>query len=535
MCVCALMALLHGRGQGFPVAITELMPDPTPSRGLPPEEFVELWNTGNDTLDLGGWMLTNGRSRAKFPAGSTLFPNGVLLLCKTAVADSFVRYGRVLGLAGFPALRNDADTIWLEDARGRVVHAAGYSLGTYGRSAPGGRSIEAADPRNTCRLANQWQSSNDDAGGNPGTVKAGTALGVPGVSMYAFAEEPQTVMLVFNERVSRPPIVSIEPAVAVDSIRATGILGNRWLVHLASPLAPGVLYGITANGISVCDSLLGSLQTNCMLPDNDYEGLVLNEILFDPPAAGADYIELFNGGPYAISLSSLRLGNRDNRGSPAALKTLATDGRCLLPGEFCALSTDTGWVRRQFGGTGRLMAVPALPAFPDKAGAVLLLQADGRVIDAVDYEAGWHHPLVRNPEGVALERLDAAAPGNDRSNWSSAAAHARYGTPGLPNSQAGTGEAGRFFSTEMGSRQVVLHYRFPERGYVLSVTVYDSDGHRVRTVIRSGICGLNGTIIWDGRGDTGHALPAGPYVLVAQAFHPGGKTLRARRAVGINW
>lgn len=529
------MTLLYCRGQGFPVAITELMPDPTPTRGLPPEEFVELWNTSSDTVNLGGWVLTNGRSRAKFPAGSTLFPDGVLLLCKTAAADSFTRYGRVLGLAGFPALRNEADTIWLEDARGRVVHAAGYSPGTYGRSAPGGRSIELADPRSACRLANQWQPSNDDAGGNPGRVKAGTARAAPGVSMYAFAETSQTLMLVFNERISQPPAVSIQPALAVDSILATGIVGNHWRVYLAAPLAPGVLYGIKATGISVCDFLRDDLQTNCMLPDNDYEGLVLNEILFDPPAAGADYIELFNAGPYAIPLSALRLGNRDNRGSPAALKTLAVDGRCLLPGEFCALSTDTGWVRRQFGGTGRLIAVPALPAFPDKAGAVLLLQTDGRVIDAVDYEAGWHHPLVRDPAGVALERLDAAAPGNDRGNWSSAAAHTRYGTPGLPNSQAGTAEAGRFFSTEMGSRQVMLHYRFPERGYVLSITAYDNDGRRVRTVIRSGICGLNGTIIWNGRGDAGRSLPAGPYVLVAQAFHPGGKTLRARRAVGINW
>ncbi|HOA36916.1 MAG TPA: lamin tail domain-containing protein, partial [Flavihumibacter sp.] len=80
LCVMVLLMLLCCRGQGFPVAITELMPDPSPSRGLPAEEFVEIWNNSSDTINLGGWVLTNGRSRAKFPAGSQLLPDSLLLL-----------------------------------------------------------------------------------------------------------------------------------------------------------------------------------------------------------------------------------------------------------------------------------------------------------------------------------------------------------------------------------------------------------------------------------------------------------------------
>ncbi len=547
LCVMVLLMLLCCRGQGFPVAITELMPDPSPSLGLPAEEFVEVWNNSSDTINLGGWVLTNGRSRAKFPAGSQLLPDSLLLLCKLSVADAFAVYGRVLGLSGFPALSNEGDTVWLENAHGIVVHAVGYNARSYGGVAVDGRSLELADRAQPCRLLGNWRPSTDSSGGNPGVLRQRITENRPAVSVYAFAENESWVQLVFNERAARAPLLSIKAAAAggppgsaltVDSMAPLGIMHNAWRLYLHEPLQPGTVYTLSVQQFFVCDTVYTGMVTNCMLPDTSFAGLVLNEILFDPPPEGADYIELFNNGVYAIPLASLLLGNRDKQGKPAGLRALAVDGRCILPGEWLAFSTDTAWVRQRYG-AGNLVELPSMASYPNESGAVLLARSDGALIEAVDYEVGWHHPLVRDPESVALERIDPSAAGNLSGNWTSSAMHTRYGTPGRPNSQgAGAVPAAaeaKFFQTEMGFREIILHYRFPERGYALSVTVYDFSGREIRQLVRNGICALEGRFTWNGHAENGRVLPPGPYVLVAEAFNLSGKTLRVRRAVGINW
>ena len=62
------------------VLITELMADPTPSVGLPPYEYVELWNAAGTPVDLSGWTLRCGRSEFTF-GPCTMGPRAYLTLC----------------------------------------------------------------------------------------------------------------------------------------------------------------------------------------------------------------------------------------------------------------------------------------------------------------------------------------------------------------------------------------------------------------------------------------------------------------------
>ncbi len=78
---------------------------------------------------------------------------------------------------------------------------------------------------------------------------------------------------------------------------------------------------------------------------------------------------------------------------------------------------------------------------------------------------------------------------------------------------------------------------FGKRGWLELVWEFwlDFSGREIRRLVRNGVCGLEGSFTWDGHGDGGRVLPPGPYLLVAEAFNLTGKTLRVRRAVGINW
>ncbi len=63
------------------VVITELMADP-PVAG---QEYVELYNAGGQTVDLGGWTLRVGSERHRLPLGTLLASNAYLVVADTAV------------------------------------------------------------------------------------------------------------------------------------------------------------------------------------------------------------------------------------------------------------------------------------------------------------------------------------------------------------------------------------------------------------------------------------------------------------------
>jgi hypothetical protein len=61
---------------------------------------------------------------------------------------------------------------------------------------------------------------------------------------------------------------------------------------------------------------------------------------------------------------------------------------------------------------------------------VVILDRTGKILDELGYDAKWHFPLLADPEGVSLERIDYNLPTQDPFNWHSAATSSGYGTPG---------------------------------------------------------------------------------------------------------
>src|SRR5437667_81314 len=113
ICVIGLWFLWIGTltAQGFPVVITEILPDPIPSVGLPSEEFIELTNVSGQRVDLSGWSISNGRTKGSIPAGTIIEADSIILFCNTRAAAEYVRYGRTISLSPFPTLTNTGDTI----------------------------------------------------------------------------------------------------------------------------------------------------------------------------------------------------------------------------------------------------------------------------------------------------------------------------------------------------------------------------------------------------------------------------------------
>ena len=137
-------------------------------------EFIELRNTGAETLEISGCEFTEGVDFV-FP-GNTSLAGGESIIVVRSEAAFRSRYGsgpRIAGAYG-PAdsLRNSGETITLLDATGAVIQSFAYSDAWFPASDGGGRSMIARNesaPLDAWSGAAQWGLSTQP-GGTPATT-----------------------------------------------------------------------------------------------------------------------------------------------------------------------------------------------------------------------------------------------------------------------------------------------------------------------------------------------------------------------------
>ncbi|GAO41994.1 lamin tail domain-containing protein [Flavihumibacter petaseus] len=528
-------------GQAFQLVITELLPDPEPAIGLPAEEFIELTNVSDTAVTLGGWKIGNSRVAAILPDSIILPAGGVLICCKQSAAPLFTPYGKTAGLSPFPAIRNDGDTIWLKSPDGKYVQAIAYDPSRYDGAGSGGRSVELADWRMACSPYAPWQTSQAAAGGSPGVFTTGDVISSLAASglQYAFFEGDSCIVLTFDDGIVTTGRISTAPALFWQTVSVEGPFSN--LVRITLQRAPdsNQLYTISTAGFSTCLSQdpSGIQQAKLGKPAFRPEQIIINEILFDPPAGGTDYIELFNNGNRPADLSALYLSGRNSPGEITGVRTFSTSHRCLFPGDYIVISPDARWLSRVYGirFPGNICPVPSLPSWPNGGGHAVLLRADSSIIDEVPYNAGWHHPLISNPDGIALEKIRFDGDPREADSWASGVSATGFGTPGYGNAQSAVAAGKQHFEVTVMPPDCQLRYTFDRNNMIFTIRIYDWNGRMVKTLARNDLCGMSGIYHWNGRDDRQLPLRPGPYLIILEAFHADKTVIRSRKAVGISW
>ncbi len=110
---CLIMPLFAASQSRYDILITEFLPDPSPSMGLPESEFIELKNCSAHDFNLHNWKISNGNNAATIKTDYLLKADSFLILCPTASATAYSHFGPTLGISGFPSLYNDAGDIIL--------------------------------------------------------------------------------------------------------------------------------------------------------------------------------------------------------------------------------------------------------------------------------------------------------------------------------------------------------------------------------------------------------------------------------------
>ncbi len=536
----------------YDVVIHEIFADPTPVRSLPSSEFIELRNRSGKEINMKNWTVTNGSTTGKINSQVILKPDSLLVLCPASSLPQFLPFGPVVSVSPWPTLNNDGDTIIIFSSTGQLIHAVNWNTTWYDNTLKkdGGWSIEMKDVRFPCLGKENWSSATDSRGGTPSQSNS-----IQSIQSDVYAPYPRfiympdsiTVAIVYAEpllaEVAAATSISIDE-LGISSLSLLPPMFNVLVVKLKKPAVEKTLY--TLNNLTATDCALnksppvklsfGRFSTVKPLD------VVINEILFDPVSGGFDYVEILNRSDKILDVSTLFLANRNASGSLSSIQRIRSSPFPLLAGEYLAVTEDSTWLRQHYD-CGNVMMTDAMPSYPDDQGTVVLLDETGRVTDELNYNEKWHFPLIRNREGIALERLNTNAPTQNMLNWHSASTSAGYGTPGLINSQSvpndlSTGEltlSSRVISPDLDGRDdfMLINYQFAEPGYVANITIYDAFGNPVKYLVKNALCGIKGQFRWDGTGENNNTLVKGHYIILTETFNLNGTTKKFRNAIGL--
>jgi len=543
---------------GVPVApragellLTEIMADETPVVGLPPSEFVELYNNSTKTLSLRGVrLLKPGSPAAALPDTARLLPGQYAVVCGSTRAAQFTTYGKVYGISNFPALGNAGDQLVLRGRDGATLFEITYADTWYRdlRKAQGGWTLEMMDPAAYCLGATNWQASQDPGGGTPGrrnSVAAPNPDRTPPGLLSAVVLTPTVIRLNFGEKLDSAAAASLalytlqsRTSAAPAVVRAAPVSPDFRAVDLTvSPalLPSQPLTVAVARATDCAGNASGALASAAVaLPEAAQAGdVVINELLFNHAPGGVYFVELLNRSLRFINLQGYQLTAQKASGNATVIVSPGAP-YVLAPGQLVALTSDVGILQAQYptsADPAALLAVPSFPALDNSAGTVIISSSTGTEVDRYAYDKSQQLTLLSTQAGVSLERIRANGP-SAASNFHSAASTVGYATPGRPNSQAqdavGNGQelamVPELFTPDDDGQQdfTTLNYQLDQPGYVGSVTVYDALGQLTRRLLRNESLPTTGFVQWDGLDEHGRKAAVGYYLVHVELFRPSG-------------
>lgn len=153
--------------------ITEIMADPSPMVGLPETEYVEIYNSGNDSIWMEELQLHDATSYG-VSKGVGIQAHGYALLVPSASVSLFPNVSTVYGMSSFPSLNNEGDSLSLIDNFNQYLHAIHYQLEDYHdeTKSQGGFAIELIRPEYACLGASNRHASMNLQGGTPGYINS---------------------------------------------------------------------------------------------------------------------------------------------------------------------------------------------------------------------------------------------------------------------------------------------------------------------------------------------------------------------------
>ncbi len=536
------------------IIITEIFADPSPQIGLPDAEFIELYNRSNNAVDLAGWKFSDGSSIAVFPTKIVL-PGEYWIVCANTNTSLFTPFGKTVGVSNFPTLNNSSDILTLRTSTNQTIDSVSYALSWYKDldKQEGGWTLELIDVNNTCGEDNNWVASEDAKGGTPGKVNSVNAnkpdlIGPRLISIAAI--QSTELRLTFDEKLEKPltgVLFELNPVVTIGQAQFISSSLREIKLILSQPLAPKQLYTIEVKNLRDCAGNFIQQEFSKLsfaLPEAAAIGdVLLNEILFNPRPGGVDFVEIVNISDKFINLKNWSLANRPEE-SIVNSRIITSQDFILSPGSFLVCTSDGVILKNHYpNSVEKNFLKTTIPSMNDDTGSIALVSPEEILMDYFVYLDDYHTPLLKDKEGVSLERISLTQI-NTSSNWKSANASVGFATPGYLNSNTRPENSidenavqiiPEIFSPNVpGQDFAQINFKFDRSGLIAQIKIVDLQGRVIKELANNETLALNGSYRWDGDRTEGDKARMGYYFVWFEVLDLDGtvKTFRKRVVIG---
>ena len=255
---------------------------------------------------------------------------------------------------------------------------------------------------------------------------------------------------------------------------------------------------------------------------NDLE---INEIMYEPDIDNSEFIEFLNSSDKTLNIGgwNIKTGNGNNF-------FLSEYSKPVPAGAYFVLMADSLTLQKYNLNNYPYKTILNRPNLDLTNNGELLLLKDfsGDTIDSVYYSSGWQNKNLINTKNISLEKINPYLNGNYSSDWSSSAS-VNGATPGKRNSiysvnrniSSKISVSPNPFSPDNDGFEdcTVINYRLTQKLAQIRIRIFDSSGRLVRTLADNKPSGQSGSIIFDGKDDSGRTLRIGIYIIFLEALN----------------
>lgn len=529
------------------VIISEFLPDPSESVGLPEAEYIEIYNKTSVAINLKNWTISDATTTATLP-NVFIAPNNYLLLTQNENIGLFSQNKNNVGLDKMPSLNNSGDQLWLRDSTGVEIFSIHYTLASYRNTQKddGGYALQVQDFDKLCLGELLLKASSDPLGGSPGKESiVYDSFSPPLPKVFLERCTDSTIVLAFSANVLGADN-SINYQIKENTVKQFlwDKSQSKAYISLKTNFQKNESHQIAFLNMNDClgnplDTIIQILLTNAP-KENE---LIVTELLFNPPATGSDYLEFYVNTINPILTDSLYLLRLDPITNEELERKPFPKGIFLSPKKYYVCTEDDVFVKQNFLGVEQKQLIKMdIPTLNDDEGKIAISFAS-KVLDKVYYSSKFHAPFIVEYEAKSLEKIDIWDSGMSATNWFTASEKSGFGTP----TQQNTAFVGSFTASnfELSSDRIspdgdgvedfsLLAFSNVPIGTLLSLKILNRVGLLVAEPYQNYSVSGSGTLLIDGTRNETLVLNAGIYVLLLEIIDIKGNTSVKKMSLTVN-
>lgn len=349
-------------------------------------------------------------------------------------------------------------------------------------------------------------------------------------------EQPNLLKLGFSEAMDFSRCTfSVNGDIGVPSSQVISDDKCSVILSFSKEFQRGRFYTLHIDGLTdVAGNALQETQRDIGIIEPTAVGdLSFNEIMFDNPQNSLEYVEIYNNSDKLLDLSGMIFTTRKADGSLNSGNKIPAL-TYLFPDQYVAFCEFPDSIKNYHNcPVGSYIVKTEWSSLNNETATVVLTNVDkDTVFDEFKYDVKWHNVMVKNPKGVALERINPQLPVQDVASWHSAASEVKYGTPGYKNSQyrdlSAINESKNFVWAEPtafspdndGVDDICLfRYRTDSNGFIANAYILTPNGEKLLQLLSNQLLSTEGIFSWDGHTSKGKNTNAGVYVLYFEMFN----------------